>query len=198
MNEKEIFTDIYNNNYWGSEESISGPGSTLDATKYIRDELLTLFKKYEIKSVLDIPCGDFNWMKFVDFSGINYVGADIVKELVEKNLKENPETKFVEMNLLEDNIPKFDLIFCRDCLFHFSFDDIKKALCNIKKSGSKYILTTSFNWKSIENIDIKMGEWRRLNLQLEPLNLPSPLDFIVEGSYLDKCLLLYKCDDLMN
>jgi len=198
MNEKEIFTNIYKNNSWGSKESFSGTGSTLDATKYIRNELFAILKKYEIKSMLDIPCGDFNWMKCVDLSEIDYLGADIVKELIEKNSKENPEKKFVEMNLLKDDIPKFDLILCRDCLFHFSFDDIKKALCNIKKSRSKYVLTTSFNWKSFQNIDIKTGAWRRLNLELEPINLPSPLDFIVEGSYKDKCLLLYKCEDLMN
>lgn len=38
-----------------------------------------MLKKYSIKSILDIPCGDFSWMKKIELDGIEYIGADIVK-----------------------------------------------------------------------------------------------------------------------
>jgi hypothetical protein len=63
---KDIFTDIYKNNNWKSEESVSGQGSTLDATIGIRTALPKLFDRFHVKSLLDIHCGDFNWLSKVD------------------------------------------------------------------------------------------------------------------------------------
>jgi hypothetical protein len=60
---KEIFTDIYKKNDWKNDESVSGNGSTLDATEGVRRELPRLFAKFHVKSLLDIPCGDCNWIK---------------------------------------------------------------------------------------------------------------------------------------
>jgi hypothetical protein len=57
------FIDIYHQNIFGGIESRSGNGSTLVQTAVIRDEIPLLFKELNIKSVLDAPCGDFNWMK---------------------------------------------------------------------------------------------------------------------------------------
>jgi hypothetical protein len=34
--------------------------------------------------LLDIPCGDFNWMKLLNL-GVDYIGADIVGELIAEN-----------------------------------------------------------------------------------------------------------------
>ena len=105
------------------------------------------------------------------------------------------------MDLLEDKLPKVDLIIVRDCLFHLSFSKIKKALSNIKKSESTYLLVTSHTWKSFKTSDIKTGEFRKVNLQKDPVNLPSPLEFIVEGNeendQQDRCMLLYRCTDLI-
>jgi hypothetical protein len=79
------FTEIYNNNGWCSPESRSGNGSELKNTIKLRSELPYLFVKYNIKSILDIPCGDFNWMKEVDLTNIEYKGADIVESLINLN-----------------------------------------------------------------------------------------------------------------
>jgi 2-polyprenyl-3-methyl-5-hydroxy-6-metoxy-1,4-benzoquinol methylase len=188
---KNIFTDIYNNWSWGSNESRSGPGSTLEDTKNIIDKLPILFNQYGISTVLDASCGDFNWMKRVDLSGVNYTGGDIVDDLIvsNQNLYSKSNINFIKLNVVEDVIPKSDLIILRDTLFHFTNDDIKKTLNNIKKSGSKYLLTTSYQEKekksfagsSVEvNSDIKTGDWRFLNLEISPFNLLDPLYRILE------------------
>src|SRR5687768_5656945 len=82
-----IFTSIYNNHRWGDNESLSGTGSKIEQTKAIAVFVPQLFRKYAIRNVLDIPCGDFNWMQHVDLSTINYLGADIVRELISKNMQ---------------------------------------------------------------------------------------------------------------
>ena len=85
-NEK-IFTKFYLRNKWGNAESFSGDGSTIKETGATRKILESVIKKYEIKSLLDIPCGDFNWMKLINYKECSYSGADIVKQIIDKNKK---------------------------------------------------------------------------------------------------------------
>ena len=192
---KETFTKIYTDNLWASAESKSGSGSELQNTEVLRKELSTLFKKYEITSMLDIPCGDFNWMKEVDLSEINYVGADIVEELIQSNNTRYPNKSFTVLNLIEDELPKADLVFVRDCLGHLSNENVLKALENIKRSGSKYLLATSFT-KWSQNPDIIDGGWKCINLMIAPFYM-NPVYLINENCqegyphYNDKCMLLF-------
>jgi hypothetical protein len=88
---KDVFTEIYKSNLWGSSESISGTGSVKEQTESLINELDKLLKDMNISSILDIPCGDFNWMQKVDLSNIDYIGADIVEELIENNIKQYKE-----------------------------------------------------------------------------------------------------------
>lgn len=181
-NTKLIFYSIYLNNAWNSSESVSGPGSTIEQTKVITSQLPTILNKFGIKTILDIPCGDFNWMRHVDLSGIHYLGADIVDSIVEKNRVEfgKEGVDFIVIDIIKDKLPKSDLIFCRDCLVHFSIEDIILALHNIKMSGAKYLFSTSFpNVK--RNRKILTGEWRPINLELPPFNLGPPLFLLNEG-----------------
>ena len=144
MSYSNIFSSIYDNYGFGGEESRSGPGSTLSETEKIREKIKNLVKYKEIKSVVDIPCGDFNWMKEVNLSGIDYIGGDIVPKLIEENKIKYSNFKFEVMDVTTTQLPKVDLVFVRDCLGHLSDANVLKAVENIKKSGSKYLLTTSF------------------------------------------------------
>ena len=95
MDYKKIFTEIKNTNGWGGTESISGPGSNLNMTSSVRLNLNKIIEKYKIKSILDIPCGDFNWMREVDLSNLVYYGADIVDSLIEENIKKYDGSKII-------------------------------------------------------------------------------------------------------
>ncbi len=185
INEK-IFTEYYYKNTWAGKESISGPGSDYAQTKYLIKELEFLLAKLNITTIFDAPCGDFNWMKKIDLSRIKYIGGDIVKPLIHRNEKKykTKNIKFIEFNLINDKLPKTDLVIVRDCFVHLKNEDIFKALNNIKKSESKYLLTTHFTWDSAKcNQDIKTGQWRRLNLTKKPFNFPFPEHIIVEGNF---------------
>jgi len=201
MNTQDVFTKIYQTNYWNGNESRSGPGSNLIQTKTIRTEISKLFKEFHITSLLDIPCGDFFWLKEVNLDFLEYTGADIVEEIItQNNLKYSKKNrKFVKLDLINDKLPKTDIILCRDVLQHFSFQNIEDSIKNIKKSGSKYLLATSIISKK-KNQDIVTGNWRPLNLLVPPFNFPKPI-FIInercsEKNSTDKSLLLWKIIDL--
>ncbi|MCI5059443.1 MAG: class I SAM-dependent methyltransferase [Alphaproteobacteria bacterium] len=200
---QKTFSRYYTKNKWKDVHSRSGEGSNLEQTKVIRNLLPQIFAEYKVTSIVDFPCGDFFWMKEVDLEGIQYTGCDIVPEMIENNIKEHASENinFLCVDMCEGVPPKADLIFCRDALVHLSFADIKKAVTNLKKSGAKYLLTTTFPDRS-ENKDIPTGAWRTLNLQIAPFNFCEPIALYneqymgQEGRYADKSLALWKLEDL--
>lgn len=161
---------------------MSGQGSELASVCQLIDQLPQVFNQLNITKMLDIPCGDFNWMRKTDLRGIDYTGADIVYQLVENNKVnyQHSQMKFRQMDIATDNIEAYDLVFCRDCLVHFDNELVLKTLENIYKSGSRYFMATTFPALKA-NKDITTGEWRMINLELPPFNLPQPLLVISEG-----------------
>jgi hypothetical protein len=141
-------------------------------------------------------------MRRVNLEGFSYVGADIVRELVARNQRYAAEgIAFRHMDLLLHPLPRVDLILCRDCLVHFSYEDIFKALRNLCASGSRFLLTTTFPGRQ-ENLQIPTGQWRPLNLERAPFFLAPPLTILNEGctenggEYADKSLGLWHLDDV--
>jgi hypothetical protein len=202
---EDVFREAIIDNKWGINDSASGGGSDLHQTQAIRERLPDLWSDFDIATMLDLPCGDFYWMKHVPMDGLQYIGADILPELVHKNneLYQRSNVTFRRLNLLEDELPKVDLIFCRDCLVHFSYRHIEIALRNICASGSKYLLTTTFPARQ-RNHDIATGQFRPINLQAPPLSLPAPVVMINEGcteddgSFHDKSLGLWRVSDVLG
>lgn len=185
---KGLFTEFYETNRWGSLESASGPGSELVQTKEVRAALPMLFRRFDVRTMLDAPCGDFNWMRHVDLSRLEtYVGVDIVRPLIRHNQDNYSSRKisFLEKDLTKDLLPAADLVFCRDCLVHLSNSEAQKVLENFLLSKSRYLLTTNYVGE-VANRDTSMGRWRPLNLSLPPFSLPEPIltidtDFTAEG-----------------
>jgi SAM-dependent methyltransferase len=202
---EEVFTDIYKKNYWLGNQSLSGRGSELSQVSEIQKQIPLLLKKYNIRTILDLPCGDFFWMKELDLSNVNYIGADIVEELIEENKKryQDDNISFTVLDLTKNDLPQAELILCRDCLVHLSFEHISNSIQNIKRSKSTYFLTTSFTEHN-KNIDIPTGNWRPLNFMKHPYKWPSPLEIINEkctednGEWADKSLALWRIEDIPN
>jgi hypothetical protein len=199
---EDVFRHAITENKWGLHDSVSGGGSDLYQTRAVRERLPMLWSDFDIGTILDLPCGDFYWMKHLPMDDIRYIGADILPELIQRNneLYAAPNVAFRTMNLLEDRLPKVDLILCRDCLVHFPYRHVATALRNICDSGSTYLLTTTFTER--RNHDIATGQFRPLNLEAKPLSLPAPILLINEGCtegdgiYQDKSLGLWRVSDL--
>ena len=212
---QETFSRIYEQKTWcctvaedgklvGQTESKSGGGSTLKQTAIIRQELPSILEKFNIRSMLDAPCGDLNWMKEIDLKDCDYIGADIVPDLITQNITLYSRSKktFLVKDIVSDDLPKVDLIFCRDCLVHLSVSDVLKTLSNFKKSGSTYLLTTTFLGNRKNKINMITGDWHPINLFQTPYNFPEPLLLLNEGcteggnQYSDKSLGLWQLDSL--
>jgi glycosyltransferase involved in cell wall biosynthesis len=197
-----VFEEIYQKNVWGNSESHSGHGSSASATRFLRTALSQLLSDLDVKSMLDVPCGDFNWMRLLDLR-IDYFGADIVPQLIEANQRKysRPGRAFGLLDVVKDPLPRTDLVFSRDLLVHLSERDIRSALENILDSGATYLVATTFPSRD-KNVDIPTGPWRPLNLQRPPFSFPPPLRLINErceeegGLWADKCLGVWKLSDL--
>ena len=183
---KKKFELIYKSNFWSSKESVSGLGSEYKNTINLRNEMIKLIKNYKIESILDAPCGDFNWINSLINKNLKYIGGDIVSNLIDQNNKiyKNENIIFIPLDITSENLPNSNLMICRDCLIHLSFDNIKLFFENFRNSNINYLLLTSYKLKDsskvIKNIDITDGEFREIDLSVYPFNLPEPLFKILD------------------
>lgn len=118
-----------------------------------------MLSELKIKTLFDAPCGDFQWLSTINLPIEKYFGVDVEPKHIKKLIEQYGEKKqFSIADICKDPLPLSDLILCRDCLVHFSFGDIYKAIDNFKQSAAKYLLTTTFTACN-ENIDIITGLW---------------------------------------
>ena len=201
------FQRIFEENAWGNSESVSGEGSNLTRTAVVRAALPGLLARHGVRSLLDAPCGDFYWMKEVELGEIDYIGVDIVPEIIARDVElyAGPRRRFLLGDLVDGLLPKADLILCRDCLVHLPYHETWKAIENMRRSGATWLLTTTFTGPTRENRDIAIGDWRAINLERPPYNFPRPVDVINEqsdevdeelGAFPDKSLGLWRLADV--
>ena len=199
MERTNIFNSIYKENKWGDDESVSGSGSRLENTENLRNCISLLLKHYNIKSIIDAPCGDMNWIKMINLDAIKYYGFDIVSGIIENNktiLQNNKNFYFETKDVINEKLPQVDLIICRDLIIHFPLIEIYNLLKNFVASGSKYLLITKFDTCE-ENKDIQFGNFSMRNLEKPPFNFDKPLleIFDHEIEYLNK-IVLYDLNDV--
>lgn len=156
-----------------------GTGSTMWYTKPLRNNLVSFLQKHNITSMLDAPCGDANWMSTITFpNNFIYLGADINRGFVNRNNKIY-DRKFIVLDITDDELPTTDMIFVRDCLFHFNNHYKLKFFKNFLKSNIKYILTSNHPKAQI-NDDIPMCGFGTINWHIHPWNFGNPIDSILD------------------
>jgi len=186
----DYFTDIFVRNAWMSSESASGFGSTLSQTENLRKELGFIIDQLAIQSIVDIPCGDANWMRTENFFSKEYLGIDIVPQVITRNIELRGSDQNIDFKVGDFtsklHIKTSDLVITRDLLVHLSYRDIVKCLDNFLLSGSKYLgLTTFHSEKANEDLVYpesleKVVGWRPLNLEIPPFLFRNSVAFIDE------------------
>ena len=158
---KNLFTNTYNLNSWGDNQSKSGVGSSLEYTESIRKFLVNFIKENNIKKIFDCSCGDWYWMKEIKHNFIDYLGNDIVDDIIKVNNEKysSDNIKFVCGDLF-DTLSKFeydhfDLIICRHTLEHLPAEYVKKCLEIISKKTKYAFITNSTlsDNKELNNFD---------------------------------------------
>jgi SAM-dependent methyltransferase len=193
-----VFEQIAQGKQWGAQESISGEGSSLNATATIRRELPALFRALGIQSLVDAACGDMNWMRQVDYKFERFIGVDISPTVIERVRQQEwpAQYHFQVGNMATDIPPGADALLCRDALVHLPLATIQQAVRLWKMAGFRFLIVTTFTEKKA-NRDIAAGEWRPLNMEAAPFNWPVPEFLIpdIDGTgypYHDKSLGVWR------
>ncbi len=91
---KQKFEYIYANGVWQRKNidlesgGGSGFGSRVSITIGARNIIYHIFKKYNLKSMIDAPCGSMNWVNYIlynltnEISDFRYYGVDIVDSII--------------------------------------------------------------------------------------------------------------------
>ena len=185
---EEVFTNIYENNIWCNGNNISveyngssGSGSTIDNNK---NTFVPFLKKFiidnNIKSVVDLGCGDFLCGKLIyDDLNISYTGYDTYKKLIDYNSKHYSLSKysFIHLDFFnnKESIINGELCILKDVLMHWNLESIYIFLDYIFECKKfKYILISNCCNQTQDDIDIKNGEWRSLSYKYLPLKKYNP------------------------
>lgn len=199
---QERFALLHRLGVYHHAESLSGAASTLDETSRFRAVLPDWIAAHSVATLLDIPCGDFHWMRRVQFAG-HYTGVDIVPEIVQENRRVHGSDRreFLLLDATRDPLPKVDLIVCRDLFVHLGNRDVLAALRNMVASGSRLLVTNHFRDR-LDNPEIESGDFRAINLCRPPFHLPEPESSVLEesdladGLFRDRCMALWRLPEV--
>jgi SAM-dependent methyltransferase len=171
---EKVFTGIYQNGVWGRDSQgngISGPGSALQNTEEYRNFLQSFLKEHNIRSVIDVGCGRWEFSRSIDWSGIQYTGYDVVKSVVEGDEAQfgTRTTRFLHGDALLIDLPEADLLLCKDVLHHLPNKDIALFIKQFPKF-SYCLITNDVDplTHTSTNPDIQCGGFRGLDLAKPP------------------------------
>ena len=181
INNKEIFNNAYLDNLWGGG---SGHGSKKENVKPWIKAVNSIIQEKKISSVLDLGCGDGQWLDLLDLNGVSYIGVDISEIAIGLNKNKNTSNKLVFINddIINFEYPKVDLIIIKDVLQHLPYNLINKILDKIKYS-CKYALFCE-DFLDFEK-DIEFGDYRGLNLASKKFERNLSLEFVDSYSLVD-------------
>ncbi len=191
---RDRFTLVYEQGSWKSDESVSGLGSERSSGQV--HHTLGLLRRFvselDIKSIADVPCGDFNWMPLFleEHPQIAYTGYDVVPPLIANNRARYPQYRFEVLDVAKKAPTAADLLISKDMMNHMFERDVWAALENMVASGSKYLLlTTNRGFENVELNRRRVEASRLLDLEAAPYSMPQPL-------YGDHYFLLFKREDV--
>lgn len=185
----EKFNKIYCENWWANyrkDKSLDFDSGFTSYVDYILEEYISVLQSFleensNIKTIMDLGCGDFNVGSKIAPLFDGYIGVDIVEGLVIRNQKKfsSKSISFLYKDITTDELPSADLICVRQVLQHLSNQDIQSFLDNIKGKYKYLIITETMHrsWRFMPNRDISSGPGTRFHkksgvvLDAPPFNL---------------------------
>jgi hypothetical protein len=167
---KQRFTEIYATNEWLYG---SGEGSLpLNTGGYV-NFLNRFMRRHRITSVVDLGCGDWQFSRFVDWSGINYQGYDVVEALTSWNRARfgSPNVTFHTLDGSLELLPGADLLLVKDVFQHWSNRAIHAFLPRLGQFQYSLITNCVHPWRQVQNGDIVDGDFRYIDLRLPPFEV---------------------------
>lgn len=141
---REVFREIYLDNRWGGEAGTfnSGSGSAAHHARQYAETIRTFIRDHGISRVVDLGCGDFQVGAQLVVDDIEYIGVDIVEEVVRRNEKTygGERVSFRTLDIIDDALPDAELCLIRQVLQHLSNEQIQKVLRKLTRF--RYVLVT--------------------------------------------------------
>jgi len=110
---------FWNERYQSLPALGSGPGSRAYAAWLKRRLIESIVAERNIRSILDIGCGDMYWMPADSLAGVAYTGVDISDLIVQQNRLRFPDAEFLLHDIAAAPLPRgADLVICFDVLIH--------------------------------------------------------------------------------
>ena len=190
-----VFGRIWAQRLW-SQTIASGVGSDPAQAGPYLELLRRSLQEWNVRSVLDLGCGDWGLASQIDWSGIDYLGVDVVVDLIEQ-LRDQHETdrvRFVARDAASDHAAlldgrsgrPFDLLLCKDVLQHWPNKAVGAFLGALPRLAKRALLVNDVvhderrRWgirrrahERKVNTDIELGDWRPVRVELPPFSLQS-------------------------
>jgi len=137
---KKIFARIYSKNAWGTDNRsrfFSGGASRGEAVDAYVQEMARVLNNLSREkgrpiTIVDLGCGDFNVGRelLARIEQADYIGCDVVPELIEHNTRENSEgrIRFQLLDVVTDPLPNGDVCIIRHMFQHLSNEEIQAVL----------------------------------------------------------------------
>jgi SAM-dependent methyltransferase len=166
MHLREAFERVYRRNEWGQG---SGPGSSPANTIEYRAFVSRFIEANGIRRVTDLGCGDWQFSHLMDLSSVEYLGLDVVPEIVERNRSHfsQPNLRFEVFASLEA-LPRGDLLLAKEVLQHLPNSIINEYLDAIRRKYRFALLTNSTEPRNLANCEIEPGGFRPIRLEKPP------------------------------
>lgn len=147
----------------------SGVGSRPDRTVEYRAFLSQFLVRNQIRSVVDLGCGDWQFSRYLDWSGIDYLGLDVVPAVIDANNRQfSADNIRFELFQAPERLPPADLLLCKDVLQHLPNRLVKAYLAAFRGKYKYALVTNDEEPAELQNTDIEVGGWRTLRLDRAP------------------------------
>jgi SAM-dependent methyltransferase len=184
-----VFEQIYARDSWNGG---SGPGSSPHNTVAYRSFLQAFLHENAIRSVLDVGCGDWQFSRLLDWSGINYIGIDVSPlaiSMAHRNAATG--TRFLCGDIRSLPPISADLALVKDVFQHLSWASIRQVM-NCLDHCKKILVVNDIAERVC---DIQDGDWRAVDIRQDPLNYKASLVFSFKSEPFDKHVMLVDEDE---
>ena len=159
------FSDIYARGVWRGG---SGAGSDVANALLYAAYLQHLIRQRGTGRIVDLGCGDWRFTKHIDLGDCDYIGVDIVSDVVARNTATHGTARiqFVCADVTTFQSPSCDLLLCKDVLQHLSHANVAAVLARLTTAKTA-LLTNDFH---PVNRDCNDGDTRPLDPTVTPFS----------------------------
>jgi SAM-dependent methyltransferase len=163
---KATFETIYRSNLWGRG---SGLGSDLRSTILYVAYVQHLIGRCNVRTIVDLGCGDWQFSKYLDLKGCAYLGVDIVASVIAANIAAyaRDNIRFENADITSFEVPECDLLLCKDVMQHLTNGNVRSIL-DRRHAAQIALFTNDYH---PANEDSPSGSTRPLDITAPPFSV---------------------------